>query len=318
MEKEWLYALLAVILIIVLLFVPSKIREVYNVFTGIGNEESFALTKLRADCTALIDNNEPIDRCALEVAEETLKAKGDAIIVEKWLRIQIEKGEEKYLKESLEFGRTALYSVSKDWVGALETYNLIYNRWTGDEVQLAIDEVNININIDKTFTIYDEMHLSESGAHAFNRAVITQNSNLLENSLKGAVKLYQKNKEKLPDKPLLRAGETCNTKYESTNLLLSSCIYFSRVSLGVGCYLRAEETAGKIIGSTAVCQSCSDYTIARLDTTTSVCSGYHNRESCEADPCDKGYCVWDSGSCTDKFTPIIEGNYWDLTYWTIS
>lgn len=309
MEKEWLYALLAVFLIIVLLFIPSKIRDVYDVFKGVG-EEPGDLTKLRADCTALIDNNEPIDRCALEVAEETLKAKEDSIMVEKWLRLQIEKGEEKYLKESLDFGRTNLYPTSKDWVGAVETYNLIYGRWNSDEVQLAIDEATINVDVDKIFKVYGELRPSGSGEYEFNKNLLNKNYELLKSSLKDAAKIYQKNKDKIADVSLLKPEETCNTKYGSTNLWLPACNYLSRVSLGVGCYLDAAEPANPSNPVEGTCKSCFYYELESLAQDVDVCSGYHNKETCEADPCDKSSCKWMGNSCEAVFGAV---NYWDIS-----
>ncbi len=331
MEKEWLYALLAVILILVLLFIPAKIRDIYNVFKGSGEEESFALTKLRADCTKLVDNEESIERCALDVAEETLKAKEDSIIAERWLRIQIRQGSSIHLRDSLDFGKNKLYPASKDWAGAVETYNLMYEKWNGEEVQLAIDDAQANLDVSNVFKVYDSIKLG-SGDYNFNWNLLVQNSNLLETNLKDAVRLYQKNMGKISDIPLLKSGETCNTKYGATKLWLPACIYLSRVSLSTGCYLDAREPTDIAVAPSGMCKSCNEYpkiesssTITEkpilntetgtgtLKSSNDVCSGYYNQKTCDADPCNKGYCVWVSGRCVEKFSPtVVAGNYWDL------
>ena len=296
MEKEWLYALLAVILILVLLFVPAKIRDVYNVFIGIGNEELGDLTKLRADCTKLVDNNEPIDRCALDVAEATLKAKKDPIMAERWLRIQIKQGEEKYLKESFDFAKVFYPAVIKDSRSSAETYNLLASKSKDNLIfYLQIISVELDVYISEIKELYD----------AKTDAEIKTNIPKIKGLMKEAVGIFEKNKDVIADKQILgdvTDANVCRAKaylYLASYLLPENCNTVARASLFVGCYYRETDPIR--------CRPCTSYKPFYED---QPCSGYDNEASCIADSCSRSSCTWEGGKCAAVFG--APNNYWDF------
>lgn len=288
MEKEWLYAVLAVILILVLLFVPAKIKDVYNIFMGIGTEqEPSELTKLRAECTKLVDNNEPIDRCALEVAEKTLEAKEDVIIAEKWLRIQIEKGSSDYLKECLEFAKTKLYQTFlKDYKSAIETYSLIVSKSNDESFNSQIINYVAELCVQTIQGLYSVKTSAE----------VKTNMPLIEPLLKDTISFYEKYKDALQDKQILgdpKSADGCKLNNYIWYALSSSekkraCSTVARATLSTGCYYYSSPYYN--------CMSCNFY----KQSTTDVCSGYGDEESCKADVCEKDDCVWGANRCTNR------------------
>ena len=305
MEMQFMVKMILVIVVVlVLLAIPANIQKVSKIFGSLG-EESDKMVKLRALCNQRYDDKEDLQGCGLDMAIATLEAGEVPIIAESWLRKEIELTRStKILEECFNFARDTLYPSSKDWVGAIETYNLLSEKLQSKELDLAKDDAQINVNIDDIKKIYEQLGITAGGSSVRNKQLLENNRETFDKLFKESLTLYYKNK--MDDKLIL---SDCNKIYDSTSTddrskERDACNIFSRASLKYGCFL-------KEIGE---CISCYYYALESLDPKIDICSGYFNEGSCKADPCNIGYCVWESDRCVEKFSPtIVAGNYWDLS-----
>jgi hypothetical protein len=177
--------LVLVIAILLIMAFINPITKVYKSFTSLGKSESNELYLEKQACTEKIDSGKDINDCALVVAGLSLKEEAP-IVAESWLRKQIElTNDQTLLGDCFIFARDELYPESKDWAGAMETYDLLYAKLR----QISPGDVILDqIIFEKTFAnIYLITNEKET-------TLTVEKYSLLKSLSNQAMELYAKNK----------------------------------------------------------------------------------------------------------------------------
>lgn len=292
-------AVLTLVLIIVLLFIPTKLYGAYKSLQSLGQPENGTLIQLKDDCTNKIDSNQDSGRCALDIAEKSVSAGESPLIAESWLRKQIDgTQDETILKEAFDFAKNKLYPAMKNPLSEKQTYELIASKTTSSDFKTQLKNEEVNVLIAEAKRIYALTDFTE----------IRSNLPQLKSVLKEAVNTYNQNKNSIDDKQILNpynarnacSGLTLYYAIPAPSDAKEACSTAARATLAYGCFY---------YGASYACESCYYYP-SNSNPEADACSGYDNKQACEADACNKGSCQWQASDnrCTAVFGV---NNYWD-------
>lgn len=295
-----LIIVLVLIVVLYIAIIQPLIAKYYPLLKSFGEEESTGLTDLKESCEA-----NQVERCALNVAIGTLGEGESPIIAESWLRKEIKFSDsQSVLKDCLDFAKK-LYAQSNDWAGAIETYDLLYEKLHTEDVLIAQADARTGIEIQNIAYLYGGLKSFQdpsSGLNSFD--IFSKNKEQIKEDLFDMLILYKKYPGKIADKQIIdKNGKICNffsitdsiSPTDEVNKFII-CTQFSRASIKYGCY----HVPGSYGGT---CLSCANF--------KGDCTNYGDSYSCETDPCDVGDCKWDGTSRTCIVLPGTK-NYWDV------
>jgi hypothetical protein len=288
------------LLVVLFLIVIKPLRNVAESFMSIGEAEKEELTELKRIC-----EEKPTEDCAFDVAVMSFEEKESSLIVQSWLKRQIEATSDPVLLQKVfDFAKNTFYPVSKDYEGAVEIYGLLFAKLHSPEAQFARDTSKV-LSIYQQTTKFDENTM---------RQFLGTKKVELKDALNSVSTLYRNNK--LADTPLLGSCNTLFSVLEKDDYLSQhpeddlnpyrACSQLSRQSAATACFPILDSQQG------SRCVACTGYkpSSARAD---DPCSGYNNRLACESDSCSiNAVCRWEQvfgalGRCVSKQTFLVQG-----------